>query len=628
MSKAKSELTDQPEAESSKRDEDFEALLLYLKQSRGFDFTAYKRSSLMRRVMVRMQTAGIGTFTEYYDYLQVDPDEFTRLFNTILINVTSFFRDAQTWAALAESVIPSLLGEIRPSDPIRFWSAGCASGEEAYTLAILLAEALGPEQFRERVKIYGTDVDEEALGQARIATYDRRAVEEVPPELLQKYFEDQNDRLVFSKELRRRVIFGRLDLIQDAPISRVNLLTCRNCLMYFNAEAQARILSRFHFALRDSGILVLGKAETLLTHSINFGAVDVKRRIFTKAPGSAGGDRRLPERARGLPPNDSARRLMEVACDVAPLAQLLVDNTGTVVQVNGQLRTVFGVSARDIGRPLQDLELSYRPFELRSCIDRAYAERRPVSQTEGRWSGPAGQTMFFDLLVVPVPNTNGTYLGCSVIFTDVTRARRLQDEVQRTHQELETALEELQSTNEELETTNEELQSTVEELETTNEELQSTNEELETMNEELQSTNEELQTINDEVRERSDEVMELNSFLESILASLSGAVVMLDRDLQIHRWSHRAEDMWGLRPEEALQRNFLNLDTGLPVEQLKAPVRACLMREAEFLQVSLDATNRRGKRIRVEVTCTPLASEKGGEPTGVILVMEEVENNV
>jgi two-component system CheB/CheR fusion protein len=194
--------------------------------------------------------------------------------------------------------------------------------------------------------------------------------------------------------------------------------------------------------------------------------------------------------------------------------------------------------------------------------------------------------------------------------------------VQRTRQELETALEELQSTNEELETTNEELQSTVEELETTNEELQSTNEELETMNEELQSTNEELQTINDEVRERSTEVMELNSFLESILTSIRGAVVMLDRDLQIHKWNHRAEDLWGLRAEEVLHRNFLNLDIGIPVEQLKAPVKACLSQEAEFLELTMDATNRRGKPIMVKVTCTQVTTG-GGEPTGVILVMEE-----
>jgi two-component system CheB/CheR fusion protein len=623
LTKPKTEPAEEAPAEAPQTAEEFEALLLYLKHSRGFDFTAYKRSSLMRRVLVRMNTAGVKTFPAYHDLLQVDSEEFTRLFNTILINVTSFFRDAEAWRAVADTVLPALLEQAGSGDPIRVWSAGCASGEEAYTLAMLLAEALGPEQFRERVKIYGTDVDEEALNQARIGSYHSRAAEEVPPALLEKYFDRQDDHLIFSRELRRKVIFGRHDLLQDAPISRIDLLTCRNCLMYFNAEAQARILARFHFGLRDKGVLFLGKAETLLTHSINFGAVDVKRRIFTKAIGGPGERRTLADPARGTA-EDSAQRLMEVSCDVAPLAQLLVDNTGRIVQVNGQLRSMFGVSSKDVGRPLQDLELSYRPFELRSCIDRAYAERRSVTQTHGRWLGPGGQPLFFDLLVIPVPDRTGTYLGCSIIFTDVTRAHALQDEVQRTHQELETALEELQSTNEELETTNEELQSTVEELETTNEELQSTNEELETMNEELQSTNEELQTINDEVRERNDQVGELNSFLEAILTSLRGAVVMLDRDLQIHKWNQRAEDMWGLRANEVHQRNFLNLDIGLPVEQLKGPVKECLSQEAEFLELMLDGTNRRGKPIRVKVTCTQLASPGGGEPTGVILVMEEI----
>ncbi len=626
MSKPKPTMADpQPLLDSPQASEEFEALLLYLKQSRGVDFTAYKRASLMRRVLVRMQTVDIDSFTAYVDYLQVDPDEFARLFNTILINVTSFFRDPQTWEFLGKNVIPALLGAMGPKDPIRVWTAGCASGEEAYTIAILLAEAVGMEEYRERVKIYGTDVDEEALAQARQATYGSRAIEEVPPDLLQKYFDRQDDRFVFNKELRRAVIFGRHDLIQDAPISRVQLLSCRNCLMYFNAEAQARILSRFQFALTEGGILFLGKAETLLTHSVNFGAVDVKRRIFTKPGGSRAADRRVPPEALPDLAGDAVQRLREVANDVAPVAQLLVDNAGRVVQVNGQLRVHFGISARDLGRPLHELELSYRPFELRSCIDRAYAERRPIAQSEGMWTASGGQTMFFDLLVVPVPDANGTILGCSIMFTDVTRAHRLQEEVERTHQELETALEELQSTNEELETTNEELQSTVEELETTNEELQSTNEELETMNEELQSTNQELQAINDEVRERSDQVANLNVFLESILTSLRGAVVMLDRNLQIHKWNHRAEDMWGLRSEEVLRKNFLNLDIGLPVEQLKAPVRACLTREAEFLELMLDGTNRRGKRMRVKVTCTQLASLDGDDPQGVILVMEEIE---
>jgi two-component system CheB/CheR fusion protein len=237
----------------------------------------------MRRVLVRMQAVGVQGFVAYLDFLQGDPEEFTRLFNTILINVTSFFRDAPNWAVLRETVIPRLVGGRGATGMIRVWSAGCASGEEPYSVAMLLAEAIGPEAFRERVKIYATDVDEEALRQARHAVYGGRSVEAVPEPLLAKYFDRQGDRYVFNKDLRRWVIFGRHDLIQDAPISRVDLLLCRNCLMYFNAEAQARILARFRFALVPGGVLLLGKAETLLASSATFEPVDIKCRLFAKS---------------------------------------------------------------------------------------------------------------------------------------------------------------------------------------------------------------------------------------------------------------------------------------------------------------------------------------------------------
>jgi len=601
----------------------FEALLAYLKASRGFDFAAYKRSSLMRRVMVRMQTIGAPSFAAYLDFLQVDPEEFTRLFNTILINVTSFFRDPANWEYLRDQVVPQLVGPPKSADPVRVWSAGCASGEEAYSVAMLLAEALGVEAFRERVKIYATDVDEEALTHARHGAYGPRAADDVPPPLLARYFELQDEKYVFNKELRRSVIFGRHDLIQDAPISRVDLLVCRNCLMYFNSEAQARILARFHFALAPRGVLFLGKAETLLAQSSTFEPLDVKRRVFVKAE-------RQPEMRQSsfTVQNDHevGRGLQDAATDVGPVARLLVDRDGVVVHLNQQLRTLFGLTSRDVGRPLQDLELSYRPFELRSGLERAYLERRPTSVVDGRWSGPGGQVVFLDLLVVPLTDAAGELLGASIFFSDVSRQHRLQEEVQRAGQELETALEELQSTNEELETTNEELQSTVEELETTNEELQSTNEELETMNEELQSTNEELQTINEEARDRGDKLGEVNAFLESILTSLRSAVAVVDRDLHVRKWSRRAEDLWGLRSDEVLRKNFLNLDIGLPVDRLRAPVRACLAGEAAALDVTLDATNRRGRSIQVHVTCMPLAPGLSEEPPrGVILLMEEMD---
>lgn len=206
----------------------FEELLLYLKRTRGFDFTGYKRTSLKRRIDKRMEVVGVAGPAEYTDYLEVHPDEFVRLFDTILINVTGFFRDPLAWEFVGGEVIPRILGNKKAGETVRIWSAGCASGEEAYTAAILFAETLGPDAFRERVKIYGTDVDMDALNQARLGTYAAKDVEEVPADLLERYFEKAGDRFMFRKELRRSVIFGRHDLMQDAPISRLDLLICRN----------------------------------------------------------------------------------------------------------------------------------------------------------------------------------------------------------------------------------------------------------------------------------------------------------------------------------------------------------------------------------------------------------------
>jgi two-component system, chemotaxis family, CheB/CheR fusion protein len=238
-------------------DQAFEALLEFLKRSRGFDFTGYKRSGLQRRLTKRMQQLQIDAFEAYVDYLEVHPEEFIQLFNTILINVTAFFRDVAAWEFLAKEIIPRILSHKAAGDPIRVWSAGCASGEETYTTAILLAEALGWGEFRQRVKIYATDVDEDALAQARLASYGPRAINDLPPELRQKYFEQGDSSYVFRSDLRRTVIFGRHDLIQDAPIPRLDLVVCRNTLMYFNAEVQSRVLARLHFALNDEGFLAL-----------------------------------------------------------------------------------------------------------------------------------------------------------------------------------------------------------------------------------------------------------------------------------------------------------------------------------------------------------------------------------
>jgi two-component system CheB/CheR fusion protein len=604
---------------------DFDAFLEYLKRSRGFDFTGYKRPSLTRRVHKRMQAIGVGDYAEFMQLLDRDPAEFDHLFNTVLINVTSFFRDEVPWEALTSEIVPRLLESKRPDDPIRVWSAGCASGEEPYTLAIVLAEALGHEAFRARVKIYATDVDEHALTVARHATYDAKRTEGIPPDLLDKYFERREGSYIFRKDLRRYVIFGRNDLVQDSPISRVDLLTCRNTLMYFDAATQAKILARFHFALSDIGYLLLGRAETLLAHSESFTPVDLQRRIFMKVPrvnyrtrllAMTGGQDEAPERTA------SEDRLRDASWDVSPLAQIVVDATGTLVVANERARVLFSIAPTDFGRPFHDLELSYRPTDLRSVIDQTTLTRKPLVVRNVEWLTRTGDARWLDVQATPLL-TGGSSGGIVISFDDVTAFNQLHRELEKSNAELEGAYEELQSTNEELETTNEELQSTVEELETTNEELQSTNEELETMNEELQSTNEELTTINDELRRRSDELNDVNDFMGAVLTSLRGGVTVLDKELRVEVWNERAFDLWGLRDDEVRGMHFMMLDIGLPVQSLAKTIRACLAGELDSETVSLDAINRRGKPIVCDVTCTPMRRANGTEIRGVILVMEE-----
>jgi two-component system CheB/CheR fusion protein len=609
-----------------------EPLLEYLKRNRGFDFTGYKRASLARRIQKRMHAVGVRHYADYVDYLEVHPDEFAELFNTILINVTAFFRDSASWEYLASDVLPDLLAS-RGDVPIRAWSAGCASGEEAYTIAMVLAELLGLEAYRDRVKVYATDIDDEALEKARQATYTAHEVEGVPAGLLEKYFERNDSAFTFRKDMRRQVIFGRHDLIQDAPISRVDLLVSRNTLMYFNAETQSRILKRFHFALNDGGVLFLGRAEALLTHADTFHPIDLKRRISTKVP-RAGlplhdrlilMERTVPEETGNGPGRQI--RLREAAHDHAPVAQLAIDAQGVLLVANERARSLFALQPLDIGRPLQDLKISYRPVELRSLLDRARADRHPAIVPDVEWRTPAGDTRWLELQVVPLFEDR-VELGASITFTDVSASKRLQRDLEHAHHELESAYEELQSTNEELETTNEELQSTIEELETTNEELQSTNEELETMNEELQSTNEELETMNDEIRQRSLELDSVNGFLESILRSLRGGVVVVDTDVRVLVWNDRSTDLWGLREDEAVGRHLFGLDIGLPLDQLRQPVRASLAGPQDGAdgvptELELDATNRRGRPIRCRVTLSRL-TDLANRARGVILLMEEV----
>ena len=586
-----------PGIEDDAEDPELEALLALIRDARGFDFTSYKRSSLTRRIHKRMTDVGASGYEAYRDLLETNADEFGLLFNTILINVTSFFRDVESWSYLQREILPDLLATIGGEEEIRVWSAGCSSGEEAYSLAIVFAEALGVEEATKRVKIYGTDVDEEALREARAGVYARKALEPLPEEMRSRYFESSNGRFAFRPDLRRRVIFGRHDITRDAPISRLHLLVCRNTLMYFNVEAQSQIIDRFHFALNGGGHLFLGKAEMLLSDGERFDVVSMRQRIFRRRPGeTALPHQALPVRlAPGrveLRDASRKRQLRDLVLETAPNATISVDLDGIVASVNSQARVQFGLTTHDLGRPLRDLEVSYRPTELRSLIEQAHAEHRAVRVNSVERRLGADDVQYFDIIVQPLTGTDGYLVGSTVVFLDTTMQTRLQLEVKRNREDLETAYEELQSTNEELETTNEE----------------------------LQSGNEELETMNEEMRIRSTELEEIRTFLEGVLASIAAGVVVLDGTLRVRSWNKGAEELWGLRADEVHREQFFQLEFGLPTSELAGLVQQCLDSGERFGPVNVRAVNRKGRTINCAVTCSPLDSR--GE--GVVMLMEQV----
>ncbi len=592
---------DQTEPDSSE-DQALEELLIFIRDSRGFDFTGYKRSSLARRIRKRMHEVGIIGYLDYRDRLESNAEEFRYLFNIILINVTSFFRDIEAWQHLQREVVPELLTALDASSEIRIWSAGCSSGEEAYSLAIVFAEALGIDECVQRVKIYGTDVDEEALRDARSGLYSARALEPLSEKLRNRYFEPNSDKFLFRSDLRRRVIFGRHDITRDAPISRLDLLICRNALMYFNVEAQSQILDRFHFALREGGYLFLGNAEMLLSDGSRFEVANMRQRMFrrrirdsvTNHPVNLPRlDVQLGQEIQGVV---KKRQLSEFALEAAAFAMLGIDAEGKLTVINNQMRAAFGLNQHDVGRPLSDLEISYRPTDLRSLIDQALSEHRTIrAGSVERRVGP-NDTQFFDVNVQPLWASDSSPAGVVVNFIDTTVATRLALEVKVKREELETAYEELQSTNEELETTNEE----------------------------LQSGNEELETMNEEMRIRTGELDETRTYLEGVLSSIGAGIVVLDGDLSVRSWNRGAEELWGLRAEEVFQQPFFALDFGLPTDGLPDILQTSLNSGRRAGPVEIPAINRIGRSIVCAVTCSPLT----GTRDGMVLLMEDVSSTM
>ncbi len=620
----------QSQPDEATADPSFRHLLEKLSSDHAFDFREYKPTSLARRIRVRMQHVRVDTFDDYVTYIDRNPGEHVALFNTILINVTAFFRDLEAWQVLGEEIIPRLVDEAADSRSLRLWSVGCSSGEEAFSAAILLAEHLGDRAADFNVKIYATDVDEDALNTARHALYRSDDLKDVPTSFLEKYFSREGEAYRFRRDFRRWCIFGRHNVAQDPPLSHIDLLICRNALIYFTRDLQDRILARFHYAVIERGFLFLGRSESLLARSRWFAPHNVKWRIFQRTTTPAATVAMAMLRGAGEPANvalaggrqldlsPAVSRLQRVV-ETLPSATVVIDVMDTVLVWNAAAEGLFDISGEHaIGRKFRDLDISYRVESLRARIEEVKSAHIPSRIEHATFTRRSGETVHAELTIVPMVEGNRV-TAVGVYGSDTTESARLKDQTTRLAEQHSTAIEELQSTNEELETTNEELQSTNEELETTNEELQSTNEELETTVEELQAANAELGILNTQLERRSVDLKDLDEYQQSVLSSLQHAIVVLDRAGLVTTWNQTAERLWGLPAEHVVRRLFWTLPVGDIAQKLREALGRMLDTASGEAETLHDIPFRlpTGETRHLTVLVTPLKSPSG-KVTGVV----------
>ncbi|MBF0195347.1 MAG: PAS domain S-box protein [Magnetococcales bacterium] len=558
------------------------------------DFSKYKQTTLCRRIERRIIASGSRDLPSYILHMKDNPEEAESLSKDILISVTKFFRDNDAFRTLEEAM-QEIIRLKEPGDEIRFWVPGCATGEEPYTLAILLAENLGVKAGGFKIQIFATDIDMEALESARKGIYLEAALKEMPPQYIDRYFTKKGDKFHISKDLREMVVFARQDLAKDPPFVRVDLITCRNVLIYFNQDLQDRIFSSFHFAMASTGYMFLGKSEALGQSADIFSTTSAKHRIYQKKVGV--GDRfgRTPigERVRSSWPGSSHKPQEQKKISVeeamrstmmriyAPKS-LMVGDDGAVYQINGD---VTGYMVLGSGKGDLNVTRMLIP-ELRGEFWALFAK---VKKTGDSAVGSAKPIVFGDkrkgvrLGIHPatrVSQVSSLYLigfeefeisekniheeTGQVVQGDSTRVPELEQELVATKEHLQTVIEELETSNEELQALNEELQAS-------NEEMQSTNEELETANEELQSTNEELTTVNEELQTRTTELMVANSDMENMQKNVGYSIIIVDPKLRVKRFSPAAVKFFGLAPED-VGESITSVPSHLDIKNLKKKI--------------------------------------------------------
>ncbi len=525
----------------------------------GRDFSQYKTNTLMRRVARRMQVLRAEDVPAYIELLRQRPDEPELLFREILIRVTRFFRDPAAFDALATK-LRTLLSQSDGPD-LRVWAPGCATGEEAYSLAILCREAMARADRPRRVQIFGTDLDDKAIAIARAGVYPAAVAADIPEDLLDRHFVSENGCYRVSKEIREMCLFSKHDIVKDPPFSRLHLISCRNLMIYFGPALQKRVISAFHYALRPEGLLFLGSSEAVAAHAELFAAIDRKNRIFERrdgpnqAPSLSVNPLSIPRRSselrsRGGAVGDEVARVISRYT----LAFVLIDGRYNVQQFSGQIGKYLAPSESAMSMNLAVLAHADLRTPLLAALKEAASTRGRVV-IEGVAIDIAGAPEAVTIAVEPLGGGRGSltdnlmvvaFQDLGPVFPDDPSGSSSQ-QIGAAQEELAGTRERLRNLSDELETSNEELQSSNEEYQSVNEELQATNEELETSKEELQSINEELSTLNAELNIRNEDLVNLNSDLTNLIESTPIATLFLDKDMRIRRFTPAVIDIFSVR---------------------------------------------------------------------------------
>jgi two-component system CheB/CheR fusion protein len=562
-----------------------------LQQASGVDFRLYRQTTIRRRIARRMLVHKIDTLERYRRHLEENRSEVQTLYNEVLINVTRFFRDVEAFDALQQSAMSRLARQRTADQPLRVWVPGCATGEEAYSIAMALLEALDKAALKIPLQVFGTDVSDAAVARARAGIYPPNIELDVSPDRLRRFFSKLDGQYQVRKSLRELCIFARHNLAKDPPFSGVDVISCRNVLIYFDTAMQRRIMGTFHYALRNTGILLLGASETVGPLSELFTLLDKKQKLYAKKPTSTRftlgvtsvdtirdeRDRRTasPRTEEGGTRVDVQREIDRVLLTRYAPAAALVNEGYEILQFRGHTGAYLEPAQGHATLNVMKMAREGLLMELRAAILTARKRKIPVRREGLRVKQEGGGYLGVNVEVIPVrgPADESNYL---VVFESVagvtrrkapppTRAGRRgasERELERLDQELAATKEYLQSIIEDREAANEELRSANEELQSSNEELQSTNEELETAKEELQSVNEELTTVNEELQHRNTELSQANNDTNNLIASVNIPIVILGNDLRIRRFT----------PMAARAFNLLPADIGRPIAGIRGNV--------------------------------------------------------